>query len=344
MSDISPLNPFKKTEKLLDPPHLNKNPSKQIIKLSEYKNSMESSDTFDPEMINQVNQDLDDLSAPLSSNNLQNAQIVLANLHKLSPKQRQLLQETIHRNLHNLEILLLGLKKNKAIDPKMVDTILCSIKHCNSKDTKKLAATLSALEQRTTELISDQQIDSKIGNILVIFLAFAKAQMDQNDKAMLAGIDQTKVKTAQLELQSQKQKDLASESNSSKHVSETKCLLIAGAIVIFGGILGILTGGVSLAIGLGVVGAAVGVGSAAGYAKNHLDNPGVVGIVGEGPDSNRVHTMQYMMSYLNTEASALSSKLGFTEKMFVENISDQSARLGQQAGEAIRDLGDVMKA
>jgi hypothetical protein len=231
----------------------------------------------------------------------------------------------------------------------MVDTILCSIKYCNTNDTEKLATTLDTLEQRTTELISDKQIDPEIGNILVIFLAFAKAQMDQNDKAMLAGIEQTRVSTQQLELQSQKQKDIANESNTAKHLSWTTCGVIAAVIVIFGAILGIATGGLGLAglglgAALGATGAAVGVGSAMGYASNNLNDPGVAGLVGGGPDQNRSNTLQYLMSYLNTVVNTLSSKLGFTEKMFVENISDQSAQLGQQAGEAIRDLGDVMKA
>lgn len=125
MSGILPLNPFKKTGKLLGSSHSNKNLSEQLIKLSKYDNPSESSDTFDAEMIHQINQDLDDLSAPLSPYNLQDAQIVLANPHKLSPKQLQLLQKKIHKNLHDLEIFLLGLKKDKTIDPKIADTILC---------------------------------------------------------------------------------------------------------------------------------------------------------------------------------------------------------------------------
>ena len=45
-----------------------------------------------------------------------------------------------------------------------------------------------------------------------------------------------------------------------------------------------------------------------------------------------------------TKVSFLSSNLGFTEKTFVENVSERSMQLGQQAGQAIKDLGDMMKA
>jgi len=54
--------------------------------------------------------------------------------------------------------------------------------------------------------------------------------------------------------------------------------------------------------------------------------------------------MQALLAYLNTKVNSISSNLGFTEKTFVENVSERSMQLGRQAGQVIKDLGDMMKA
>ena len=61
--------------------------------------------------------------------------------------------------------------------------------------------------------------------------------MDQNDKQMLAGIEQTKVKTTQRELESQKQKEIANQSTSSKHISKTNTILIGVDILLVAALL-----------------------------------------------------------------------------------------------------------
>ena len=80
-----------------------------------------------------------------------------------------------------------------------------------------------------------------------------------------------------------------------------------------------------------------------GYAKNNPKDAGVVGVVDEGPDSTIMGKLQALLAYCNTQTQKLSSQLGSTEKMFVENISDRSTQLGQQAGQAITEMGKIME-
>ena len=354
MPDITPIHPANHVKK---PETSYRKLQQKSTLLTESPSfpSKEKSDGFGLEIMNQINNDLDKLSAqaPLSPQNLQKIQAELSILHKLPSEQLQELDRKVRRNLRSIKIFIEGLKKDQKIDPKIANTILSSIQKFTSKDSlsnkevKKLKATLDDLEQNVKELIADKKIDPPIANILILFLAFAKAQMDQNDKQMLAGIEQTKVKTTQLELESQRRKDIADESTSAKHISKTNTILIGVGILLFGALVGVFTGGIgTMIVGalLGGTAAVVGVGSAYGYAKDNLDNPGVSGLVEEGPDDFKMSTMQALLSYLNTKVNTISSSLGFIEKTFVEHVSERSMQLGQQAGQSIRDLGDMMKA
>jgi len=328
-----------------------------------------STDPIPPEQLNQIKQELAHLHSPkqiqhqseqlkkhaaalkeFSEKDLQQIKQEIANL---SPKQLEDLINQLKKNLNSLQATLTELKKQKKIDPEKADLILDIIDALSSKylqnfskdDQQKLSNTLDVLKGKVTDLINNKRIEPEEANVLILFLAFAKTQMDQNDKAMLAGIQQTKVKTTQLELQAEKQKDLAGQSAQGRHFSITKAVIFGGLAIALGAILGFFTGGLSVVVGA-AIGAAIGaVSLITTYAvvDSNPNAPGVRGITDEGPDPTIMSELQGLLAYCNTQTQKLSSQLGSTEKMFVENNSDRSTQLGQQAGQAITDMGKIME-
>lgn len=285
----------------------------------------------------------------------QNLEKIKQELANLSPKQLQDLVNQLKNNLNELQATLTELKKQKKVDPDKADLILDTLSNLNSKDLQNLSKedqeqlsnTLNALEEKVTDLINNKQIEPEIGNILILFLAFAKTQMDQNDKAMLAGIQQTKVKTTQLELQAEKQKDIAGQSTQGKHFSYTYAAGWVAAAVVIGGVLALFTGGLSLIVTGAVIGAAAGTMGVAATGFMASENPEsavFAGITEEGPDQTKTTALQGLLAYCNTQTQKLSSQLGSTQKMFVENVSDRSSQLGQQSGQAITEMGEIMKS
>lgn len=322
-----------------------------------------SSEPIDAKYLEQVEKDLANHTQQLEKNppkkfteeDFKQIKQDLANLHKLPPEQLQALLEQLKKNLSQLQIVLTELKKQKKIDPEQVDFILSGIAEFASKDLQKftqedmqkLRNTLVASEEKVTQQVTNKQIEPQTGNILLLFLAFAKAQMDQNDKAMIAGINQTKVKTSQLELQAEKQKDIAKQSTEGIHVNTTYaiCWSIFGAVL--GAAFAFLTGGVSLALAGAAIGgviAGASVGITAAVAKHNPDAGGLGGITDKGPDAVKTMNLQTMLAYFNTEVQKLSSQLGSTEKLLVEDTSTKSSQIGQQAGDAIREMGEIMKS
>lgn len=318
-----------------------------------------SSEPIDPKYVEQVQKDLDsrqlEKNAPerFTQKDFNQIKQDLANLHKLPPEQLQALMNQLKKNASQLQVVLNELKKQKKIDPEQADFILSGITEFGSKDfqkltqedTQKLRNALTALEEKVTQQITNKQIEPQTGNILLLFLAFAKAQMDQNDKAMIAGINQTKVKTSQLELQAEKQKDIAKQSTEGTHVNTTYAMLWAGFGAVLGGLLAFFTGGLSILAGVAIGGVIAGtsIGITAGVAKHNPDAGGLGGITDKGPDAAKTMSLQSLLAYFNTEVQKLSSQLGSTEKLLVENTSTKSSQLGQQAGDAIREMGEIMK-
>lgn len=328
-----------------------------------------STDPIPTEQLKQIEQDLAHLHGPkqiqhqseqlqkhaaalkeFSEKDLEQIKQEIANL---SPKQLEDLINQLKKHLSQLQATLTELKKQKKIDPEKADLILDTIDIISSKDLQnlskddeqKLSNTLDALKGKVTDLINNKQVEPEVGNVLILFLAFAKAQMDQNDKAMLAGIQQTKVKTTQLELQAEKQKDIAGQSTQGRHFSTTKAVIFGVLAIGLGAILGFFTGGLSLAVGaaIGAVVGAAALTTTAAVVNKNSNAPGLGGITDEGPDPTIMSKLQGLLAYCNTQTQKLSSQLGSTEKMFVENTSDRSTQLGQQAGQAITDMGKIME-
>ncbi len=351
-----------------------------------------STDPIPPEHLKQIEQELAHLHSSkqiqpqseqlkkhatalkeFSKKDLQKIKQEIANL---SPKQLEDLINQLKKNLSSLQATLTDLKKQKKIDPEKADLILDTIDTLSSKnlqnlsqdDQQKLSNTLDALKGEVTDLINNKQIEPEVGNVLILFLAFAKAQMDQNDKAMLAGIQQTKVKTTQLELQAEKQKDIAGQSTQGRHGNIGAIVLfsliaILGFAMLFTGVgavagFGLLGAEAGTFLGVGgalaeasitataIPGAVVGAGVSAGFAVPAMNNSEAAGlgpVTQEGPDPIKMSSLQALLAYCNTQTQKLSSQLGSTEKMFVENTSDRSTQLGQQAGQAITEMGKIME-
>ncbi|HEV3269446.1 MAG TPA: hypothetical protein VGZ69_02215 [Candidatus Rhabdochlamydia sp.] len=371
MSDI--ITTTASSEKIIQP---SSEPVKQVTKpqqLSQQQQESPYAGSTDPislDLKNQIEQDLAHLHSPKQIqhqskqlerhatvlnefNSKKDLQKLKQEIASLSPKQLEDLINQLKKNLSQLQATLTELKKQKKIDPEKADLILDTIDTLSSKDLQnlskddkqKLSNTLDALKGKVTDLINNKQIEPEEANVLILFLAFAKAQMDQNDKAMLTGIAQTKVKTTELELQAEKQKDLAGQSTQGSHFNTTKAIVFGVLAAVLGGLLAFFTGGASLVVGA-CIGAAVGaasIGTVAGVAKNNPNAPGIGGIVDEGPDQGLMSKLQGLLAYCNTQTQKLSSQLGSTEKMFVENNSDRSTQLGQQAGQAITDMGKIME-
>jgi hypothetical protein len=335
---------------------------------------------------------------PLNEQNLEEIEKELSILENLSPKQRskfsdQLMQkefmlidpliekkfsqlasmppEELKPLIEQLKENISQLKKNasklKELDPKKADFILntlqgIELEYTSPEQPKKL---IDQLEEQTTALVKNQQLEPKIGNVLLLFLAFAKSQMDQNDKAMLAGIEQTKVKTAQLEINAEAIKDQANQSVQGRHMSTTSAAiltasvfglcflaltgvgflagmgLLSGIVAIGGGIMASSSLAVGVTAGL-ITGLSAGSICIAAYKNPEL--PGLEWMTEVGPEDTKLMHSQNLISFFNTQTQKINSQLGSTEKMFVENVSDRSAQLGQQSGQAITEFGQMMKA
>ena len=313
----------------------------------------ELSHLHSPKQIQHQSEQLKKHAAPLKEFSEKDLQKIKQEIANLAPKQLEELTNQLKKNLSQLQAILIELKKQKKIDPEKAELILDTIDTLSSKDLqnlsqddrKKLSNTLNILKVKVTHLNNNKQIDPEIGNVLILFLAFAKAQMDQNDKAMLAGIQQTKVKTTELELQAEKQKDIAGQSTQGRHFSTTKAILFGALAIVLGGMLAFFTGGLTVLVGA-AIGAVIGVasiGTVAGVASKNSDAPGIGGITDEGPDSFKMSSLQALLAHINTLTQKTNSELGSTEKMFVENTSDRSTQLGQQAGQAITEMGKIME-
>ena len=155
----------------------------------------------------------------------------------------------------------------------------------------------------------------------------------------------TKKKTTQLELQADKQKDIAGQSTQGRHFSATKAIVFGVLAAVLGGLFAFFTGGLSVLAGaaIGAVIGAASIGTVAGVASKSSDAPGIGGVTDEGPDPSKMSSLQALLACINTQTQKLSSQLGSTEKMFVENTSDRSTQLGQQAGQAITEMGKIME-
>ena len=366
MSDITPITSSKKISPI--------QPIKQQKSLESFTQEeipyIESSEPIDPECLKQIEKDL--ANHPHQAKQLEkNASALkemtqgksaqedldpikqeLENLHKLPPEQLQDLSNQLKKNLSQLQTTLLELKKQKKVDAEKADFILDGITEFSAKDFHKLTQqdkqklhnTLDVLEKKITDLAANKQIDPHKFNILILFLVFAKAQMDQNDKAMLAGIDQTKVKTTQLELQAQKVKDNANESTQGQHMSTCKSILLGIGVALAIGLFAFFTFGAGLAVAAGagiVAGATVGISV---YSAADPNAKASGWLTDTGPDGNKITHLQTMLNYFNTETQKLSSQLGSTEKLLVEDTSTRSTQMSQQAGQAISELGEVMKS
>lgn len=349
---VKPIESIQKSQKTIqEQPQMEENP---------YTGSTEP---INPEHLIQIKKDLANLhieqpkthASVLKEFSKKDLERIKQELANLSPKQLQDLVNQLKNNLNELQATLTELKKQKKVDPDKADFILDILSNLSSKDLQNLSKedqeqlsnTLDTLKEKVTDLITNKQVEPEIGNILILFLAFAKTQMDQNDKAMLAGIQQTKVKTTQLELQAEKQKDIASQSTQGKHFSYTYAAGWVAAAVVIGGVLAFFTGGLSLIVTGAVIGAAagtVGVAATGFIASENPESAVFAGITEEGPDQTKTNTLQSLLAYCNTQTQKLSSQLGSTQKMFVENISDRSSQLGQQSGQAITEMGEIMKS
>jgi hypothetical protein len=199
---------------------------------------------------------------PLNEKNLEEMEKELCILEQLSPKQRsrfsdQLMQKESSHLIHplmeqkfsqlqsiapdELKQLIEHLKKNishlkkitrklKEVDPKKADFILHALQEIDDYVSLKQQNLICHLQEQTTALLETQQLDPHTGNVLLLFLAFAKSQMDQNDKAMLAGMEQVKVKTTQLELNAEEIKNNTNKSVEGRHMSTTHTLLTVAAV------------------------------------------------------------------------------------------------------------------
>lgn len=284
-------------------------------------------------------------------------------LQSITPDELKQLTEHLKKNISHLKKIALKLKET---DPKKADCILNTLQEIDEYvSLKKQQNLISHLQEQTAPLLETQQLDPPTCNVLLLFLAFAKSQMDQNDKAMLAGMEQVKVKTTQLELNAEEIKHNANQSVEGRHVSVATtvaiaacvfglCLLaLTGAGILAG--MGLLGSGI-LAIGGGIMGSSylalgitagvltgLSVGSALIAAYKNPELPGLEGMTEVGPDDKKLMHSQNLMSFFNTQTQKLNSQLGSTEKMFIENVSDRSTQLGQQAGQSIDTLGHMMK-
>lgn len=244
----------------------------------------------------------------------------LSQLQSIAPDELKQLTEHLKKNISHLKKTAIKLKK---VDPKKADFILQALQeiegYVSLKQQQKL---ICHLQEQTAALLKTQQLDPHTGNVLLLFLVFAKSQIDQNDKAMLAGMEQVKVKTTQLELNAEQIKNNANQSVEGRHVSVNHTVLIAA--VVFDCCLLALTG-VEMLAGMGLLGSGIlatesglmssfylalgltagvltglSVGSACIVAYNNPELPGLSWMTEVGPDDKKLMQSQNLISFFNT--------------------------------------------
>ena len=207
--------------------------------------------------------------------------------------------------------------------------------------------------------------DPYVKNVLLLYVAFAQNQMDQNDKLEAGWMDQQHVQNLLLEDSAKEQKNIANQSTQSRHAN-TGMLILFGLIAIVS--IALLFTGVGSALGAGLLvaeegaiataaaatsgyafagaGAVVGAGVTAGFtapAMNNPEAPGLGPVTQEGPDEAKLMQINILNSFYNLLAQRANQNIQTGTQLNIVNPSSSNTQQGQQAAQVIQEWGEMSR-
>lgn len=215
-----------------------------------------------------------------------------------------------------------------------------------------------ALLQQAKAAVEKSGFDPRVKNILMLYIAFAQSQMDQNDKLEAGWMDQQHVQNLLLEDSAKEQKKIANESTTGKHFSGFKAL-IYGLIAVFvvAALVGlaIVTGGAAIpleigfgaglaaSLGTGAGVAAIGVGVPSLVASSNPNAGGVGGLTENGPDQNKLTQIGILNAFWNLIAQKANQNIQTGTQLNIVNASSSNTQQGQQAAQVIQEWGEMSR-
>lgn len=230
----------------------------------------------------------------------------------------------------------------------------------------------TVLKEKVKALFNEMEVavkksgfDPRVTNILMLYIAFAKNQMDQNDKLEAGWMDQQHVQNLLLEDSAKEQKKIANESTQGRHANigaiiGFAVLAIVGIALLFTGI-GTAAGAGILVAEEGLIataaaatsgyvfagaGAAVGTGVSLGFAIPAMNNPegaGLGPVTQEGPDQAKLTQIGILNSFYNMLAQKANQNIQTGTQLNIVNTSSSNTQQGQQASQIIGEWGQMTR-
>ena len=208
----------------------------------------------------------------------------------------------------------------------------------------------SLLKEKVRAILSEMKtavkksgFDPRVTNILMLYIAFAQNQMDQNDKLEAGWMDQQHVQNGLLEDSAKEQKKIANESTQGSHISIWKAILIGIAVIAVCAIVGFFTAGIGIGIAAGVAVAAVGVGTPSLVASSNPNAAGVGGVTETGPDQGKMTQIGILNSFWNLLAQKANQNIQTGTQLNIVNTSSSNTQQGQQAAQVISEWGQMSR-
>lgn len=236
----------------------------------------------------------------------------------------------------------------------------------------------SLLKERVSVILSEMKttiktsgFNPRLTNILMLYIAFAQSQMDQNDKLEAGWMDQQHVQNLLLEDSAKEQKKIANESTQGRHANigviiGFALLAIVGFALLFTGIgtaagagllategaaaTGLLAteGAIATASGytLAGAGAFIGIGVSLGIAIPAMNNPEGAGlgfVTQEGPDQGKLARISILNSFWNLLAQKANQNIQTGTQLNIVNASSSNTQQGQQASQIISEWGQMSR-
>ncbi|HEV3269318.1 MAG TPA: hypothetical protein VGZ69_01565 [Candidatus Rhabdochlamydia sp.] len=230
-------------------------------------------------------------------------------------------------------------KKHKGMLP--ADAI--RLNYVEKGEESLLKEKVRAILTEVKTAIKKSGFDPRVTNILMLYIAFAQNQMDQNDKLEAGWMDQQHVQNLLLEDSAKEQKKVANESTQGRHISIWKAILIGIAVIAVCAIVGFFTAGIGIGVAAGVAVAAIGVGAPSFVANSNPNAAGVSGVTENGPDQGKLTQIGILNSFWNLLAQKANQNIQTGTQLNIVNTSSSNTQQGQQASQVISEWGQMSR-
>ncbi len=258
-------------------------------------------------------------------------------------------------------------KKHKGMLP--ADTI--RLNYLEKGEEALLKEKVRTLLTEIKTAVKKSGFDPRVTNILMLYIAFAQSQMDQNDKLEAGWMDQQHVQNLLLEDSAKEQKKVANESTQGRHANigaiiGFSLLAVLGFALLFTGVgtaagAGLLAAEGTAATGflategalatastfaLGGTGALAGTGVSLGFAVPAMNNPegtGLGPVTQEGPDQAKLAQISILNSFWNLLAQKANQNIQTGTQLNIVNTSSSNTQQGQQASQVISEWGQMSR-